>query len=289
MEVIDTLQAAADAAHALGGPDALISYLLQADVKQLLHPSVTSNKEEPTIRDDVCAHCLSPLTPHVSDGDWVCHTCGTCTFMDASVQVKHGGIVSWADTRYVRPCVPSRAYARRSRLMDVMNQMQNNKHASAPAPVVTEIQTLLRGVTDKRSITATHIRAIMKASGWGKYYKYVPQILFTINQETAQFLHPTMHVLVEARFARLQRPFEELVKSQFKRKNFLCYNYVIRQCLFLEGASLLLQETYSVSRDPTRLFRLDRMWKVMCDSLHWPFRPLSAKGIKAFPSHSVGH
>jgi hypothetical protein len=281
MELIDTLQAAADAAHALGGQDALISYLLQADVNQLLHPSVSNT--EVIVSDDVCIHCHLPLTPHISDGDWVCHSCGTCTLMDASVQVKHGGTVSWADTRHVRPCVPHRAYARRSRLMDVINQVQNNKHASAPASVVTDIQTLLQGVIDKHSITATHIKAVMKASGWGKYYKYIPQILFSLNQENTEFLHPSTHVRVEARFAMLQRPFNELIRSQFKRKNFLCYNYVIRQCLFLEGASMLLQESYSVSRDPTRLFKLDRMWKVMCESLSWPFRPLSAKGIKAFP------
>jgi hypothetical protein len=167
--------------------------------------------------------------------------------------------------------------------MDVMNQVQNNKHASAPAPIVTEIQTLLQGVTDEHCITATHVRAIMKARGWGKHYKYIPQILFTLNQESTEFLPPGMHLRVQNRFAMLQRPFDELVKPQFKRKNFLCYNYVIRQCLFLEGASVLLQESYSVSRDPTRLFKLDRMWKVMCDSLGWPLRPLSAKGIKAFP------
>jgi predicted HD phosphohydrolase len=63
MECINTLQAAADAAHALGGPDALITYLLQANVNQLLHPS-GSSKEEVNVSDDVCAHCLSPLTPH---------------------------------------------------------------------------------------------------------------------------------------------------------------------------------------------------------------------------------
>jgi hypothetical protein len=161
--------------------------------------------------------------------------------------------------------------------------VQNNKHACVPPDILSAILHIFEGVTDLASLGAPELRKVMKLEGWGRYYKYTPQILYHLKGEGPPPLHPTMERNVLNRFAKLQRPFEELVKPRFKRKNFLCYTYVTRQCLFLEGAPLLLQESYSVSKDPTRLFKLDRMWKVMCDSLHWRFRPLSAKGIKAFP------
>jgi hypothetical protein len=281
MDLLDSLQCGADTAFECGGTLALVDYLLQANVNRLLNDD-TDSVFVPVVPDDICVHCHCPLTPDVRNGNWICMGCGSCTFMDASVQVKHGGIVAWADTKHHEILYQYRPYKRKSRLMDVLNQVQNNKHASVPAPVLAAICQCFHEVGDPSTVRLHHVKKVMKMMGWGEYYKYIPQVLYHINKKATPSLPQGMRYAVMSRFAKLQRPFEELVKPLFKRKNFLSYTYVTRQCLFLEGAPLLLQESYFISRDPTRLFKLDRMWKVMCDSLGWTFRPLSTKGIKAF-------
>jgi hypothetical protein len=279
MDRLDVLQLGADDAFECGGVAALVEYLLRSNVNALLSDPVPPSV---SVHDDICAHCHHPLTPDVREGNWICLGCATCTYMDASVQVKHGGIVAWADTLHHEVLYQYRPYKRKSRLMDVLNQVQNSKHATIPPDVLAAICVTFANLEDVSALTHAHVRTYMKMEGWGKYYKYIPQVLFHLKGKGPPTLPQKMQFAVMARFARLQRPFEELVKPLFKRKNFLCYTYVTRQCLFLEGAPLLLQESYSVSKDPSRLFKLDRMWKVMCESLGWTFRPLSAKGIKAF-------
>jgi hypothetical protein len=291
MDVLDSLQCGADAAFERGGTFALVDYLLQADINRLLTcercPSPASALLHP---DNVCVHCHGDLTPDVREGNWICLGCGSCTYMDASVQVMHGGTVAWADTLHTEIRCQYRPYNRRSRLMDVLNQAQNSKTASLPPHAMVALQQVFGGVSDKQTIKVAHLRHFMKMKGWGKYYKYIPQALYVLKGTRTPPLHQDTRRRVMARFARMQRVFEEVIKPTFKRKNFLNYSYVTRQCLFLEGAPVLLQENYSVTTDPARLFKLDRMWKVMCESLGWTFRPLSIKGIKAFgvpkPSHA---
>jgi Poxvirus Late Transcription Factor VLTF3 like len=282
------LELGADAAFSNGGTEALIRFLLDSDLRSLMPATPVSVQRKLSFDDATPAtgHCPTCecgryMTPHTTEGDWVCHGCGTCRLMDAGTQACHGGFVSWADATDRTTTAVSRAYDRKNRLSDVLNQTHNRKRASLPRDVADEIRHAFSGVTVRDSITIGHVKTYMKVRGWGIHYKYAPAILFEIagRRKTPQIPHD-MEGRIFARHAMLQRPFETLVKPTFKRKNFMCLKYVMRQCLYLEGASSALQEAYVITSNTTRLTKLDDMWRVMCDALSWSYRPLCTETLK---------
>ena len=71
-------------------------------------------------------------------------------------------------------------------------------------------------------------------------------------------------------FTAIQPVFDQMECK--KRKNFLSYSYTLNKLAQIINKTDIL-EFFPLLKSREKLYAQDQLWRVICDSMQWPFHP----------------
>jgi hypothetical protein len=215
--------------------------------------------------------------------------CPLCHPPSALICIQHEGIMICAGCGYQdvllveqnRPLLrqvtkeSTASYKRINHFREWCSQMQGKESTDIPESVFEQILLELKKekIVDKKKITYSKMREILKRLRVNKYYEHVVYIINRINGAPSPHFPPELEEKLCNMFKEIQAPFLNAVTHAAKeRKNFLSYAYCIHQFFkILNMPEYLKYTTLLKSRE--KLYVQDQIFKHICEELGWPFYP----------------
>ena len=164
--------------------------------------------------------------------DWECQECGENLLVSENYRVcPRCGLCSDKEIDcFVNPFLMRKrsVYKRIAHFKSVLSAIQNQEFKGVPQSVVEEIKKHLETCGNPEDV-----RRVLKEMGQSKYYKNSVQIWCKLhNVTTFKCLTPDETEQAVRLFKKVQEVYD-IVKREFKRKNFINYNFLTYRILIL--------------------------------------------------------
>lgn len=239
--------------------------LLHDQFMTIVDPTYLETVRPVPLRDEQCGlWCPDCDEPRVElEGMMVCRQCATSEF---------------ALTAADRPCYKEKqnqeslaayTYKRQNHLNEWLAGVQGKQTGAIPAPILARIREEVQKYreADLASWTTEQMRTLLKKLNMSKYYEHAPFLLCQVTGRAPVIISREKEEAIRFRFDQLQEPFLLICPDS---RNFLSYRFVLRKLCELEDLPHLAQ-TFALPRSKTKLDEYNRVWRALCDLLHWPF------------------
>ena len=212
-----------------------------------------------------CPSCGCECLMDYATSDMVCTACGICTFVYGASAEN----VTYEQHQSMQRA-PGAAYLRTNHLNELLSQIQGRETKHIPEHVLDGVRAELHKmrVHDMDRVEFSQIDDILHRLNYTAFYDHTVTITSLVTGREVSAMTPDMEADLQNMFLQVQRPWE-MYKPR-ERTNFLCYRYVLYQlCRLLGGDEFLPRFRLLKSRQ--RLADLDSVWKLICESLSWPY------------------
>lgn len=236
-------------------------YMLATD------PSYLPNA--PSDEDCTCSACHIPLLCLQSDGIMVCPTCG---YQELLLVEQNRALV--------RPAVKEAShmsYKRINHFREWCSQVQGKESTDIPEDVFERILAEIKKekILDVKRITYAKMREILKKLKINKYYEHIHYIMHRITGIPPPHFSPELEEKLCSMFKEIQPYFVK--HCPVHRKNFLSYSYILHQFFRILGehdpSLLRFLGLFNLLKSREKLLAQDKLFKLICDDLGWPFFP----------------
>jgi hypothetical protein len=238
---------------------------LTAEYYRTTDPSYVS-EEDLRVDNGTCARCQGSNI--VTDGYVVCASCGCVAGESSEFHV------SYRDVQELTMKLPF-AYKRSNRFRECLSTLQAKENTEIPPHVIDAVQNEINKaqIADLTSLDTPKMKAILKRVGLQKYYEHSPALILAVNGLSPVNIPPHVEEQFNIMFNAIQEPFEIVRKEVApKRKNFLSYPYILRQCSILLNDHEL-SERFPLLKSADKLRVQDLIWQGICELLDWEFHP----------------
>lgn len=225
-----------------------------------------SQSMEKEINKWTCLDCETLLLYDDIQGEMVCPECGKVfDSTKFNEDYNYHDIVNHGIEMNVK--VP---YKRTSHFQECLDQF----HAIVYNEVDPSIMKLVKDKIkiDRKSISNinhAYIQKIFKQLGYSQYYKFSYVILKELGAPLPPPISSDVQAQIMRMFSKIQHPFE-IYKSQFDRKSFIGYKYVLYKLCELLGLTEQLKYI-QLPKHRQNTQQLDAMWKMICKHLNWKY------------------
>jgi hypothetical protein len=210
-----------------------------------------------------CNTCGKEMTLIQSEGSYNCLFCGLVDYV-----IIESEIPNYKESGNEKPAYP---YKRVNHLIECLNQFQAKESTEIPNEIYNEIMTEIRKTkTSTISIAFVKMKNILKKLRLNQYYEHIPHIISKITGKPAPTLNIDVEDEIKNMFKKIQKPFSKYCPKD--RTNFLSYSYVLHKFFQLLGLDEFLSY-FPLLKSREKLRLQDKIWKNICDDLHWPFMP----------------
>jgi hypothetical protein len=167
------------------------------------------------------------------------------------------------------------SYKRINHFREWCSQMQGKQCTDIPESIFEQILQELKKekIVDKKKITYSKMREILKRLRVNKYYEHIMYIINRINGMPTPHFSPELEERLCSMFKEIQGPFlNAVMKTAKDRKNFLSYAYCLHQFFKILNLPEYLKYT-TLLKSREKLHIQDMMFKHICEELNWPFYP----------------
>jgi hypothetical protein len=215
-----------------------------------------------------CPLCRTPLVCIQHEGVMICSECG---FQDMLLIEQNRPLLRQVTKE------STASYKRINHFREWCSQMQGKESTDIPESVFEQILQEIKKekIVDKKKITYTKMREILKRLRVNKYYEHIVYIINRINGNTTPPPHftPELEDKLCSMFKEIQGPFLNAVMHTAKeRKNFLSYAYCLHQFFRILNLPEYLKCT-TLLKSREKLYVQDQIFKSICKELNWPFHP----------------
>jgi hypothetical protein len=213
---------------------------------------------------DICTKCNIEKILYLSEGKVICKNCGDETEI----------LIDSDKPSYKDPPreVTYFSYKRINHFNECLAQFQAKETTDIPQEVYDKIILELKKerIKDMTKLTSAKIRQILKKLKKNKYYEHVPHIINKLNGISPPVMSRETEETLRRMFKEIQVPFHKFCPKD--RKNFLSYNYVLRKFVELLELDEFI-ECFVLLKNREKLNEQDKIWKDICNYLHWEFIP----------------
>jgi len=210
-----------------------------------------------------CNTCGKEMTLIQSEGSYNCIYCGLVDYV-----IIESEIPNYKESGNEKPVYP---YKRVNHLIECLNQFQAKESTEIPNDTYNEIMAEIKKTkTNTTSIAFVKMKNILKKLRLNQYYEHIPHIISKITGKPAPTLNIDVEDEIKNMFKKIQKPFAKYCPKD--RTNFLSYSYVLHKFFQLLGLDEFLSY-FPLLKSREKLRLQDKIWKNICDDLHWPFVP----------------
>jgi len=210
-----------------------------------------------------CNTCGKEMTLIQSEGSYNCLFCGLVDYV-----IIESEIPNYKESGNEKPAYP---YKRVNHLIECLNQFQAKESTEIPNEIYNEIMAEIKKTkTNTTSIAFVKMKNILKKLRLNQYYEHIPHIISKITGKPAPTLNIDVEDEIKNMFKKIQKPFAKYCPKD--RTNFLSYSYVLHKFFQLLGMDEFLSY-FPLLKSREKLRLQDKIWKNICDDLHWPFVP----------------
>jgi len=207
--------------------------------------------------------CGKEMTLIQSEGSYNCLHCGLVDYV-----IIESEIPNYKESGNEKPAYP---YKRVNHLIECLNQFQAKESTEIPNEIYNEIMVEIKKTkTNTTSIAFVKMKNILKKLRLNQYYEHIPHIISKITGKPAPTLNIDVEDEIKNMFKKIQKPFAKYCPKD--RTNFLSYSYVLHKFFQLLGLDEFLSY-FPLLKSREKLRLQDKIWKNICDDLHWPFVP----------------
>ena len=216
--------------------------------------------------DDGACSCNMGLVIDIPTATQICTNCGSSAFyQDSTISDL------WSEERV--QVLSKIAYKRINHFREWCNSIQARQLPSESLDCVIQLvrqEIRKERIHDMSTITPARIRSYLHTLRLGKYYEFTSAIYAEITgKPIPHFSACTEHTLMQM-FTAIQPVFDQMECK--KRKNFLSYSYTLNKLAQIINETDIL-EFFPLLKSREKLYAQDQLWKVICDSMQWPFHP----------------
>lgn len=217
---------------------------------------------------DHCSACSMPMVINTRENVLVCPICGTTREDTTGITFGVPNINGvQADSTTFCTRFP---YLRVNHFNEALQQIQGKESNTVPQEVVDLVSSELQRMrTPRDRIRPLLVRDILKRHRKSQYYENSPQICRRIGGRSPPDFPAEMEERCRLMFWACQEPFERHRPS--RRTNWISYNYTLMKVCELLGASQEVLDDFPIIKSREKLFEHDRLWKLICKDLGWPF------------------
>lgn len=210
----------------------------------------------------ICDECGKEMIFSANEALFTCDHCGTQEFI----------LIDSDKPSYKDPPreVTYYAYKRINHFNEWLAQFQAKESTDIPDDVFQSILEELKKerINTQSIIKPAKIKEILKKLKCSNYYDHVPYILNRINGKNAAVMSREVEEKLRYMFKEIQPSFQRHCPAG--RSNFLSYGYVLYKfCELLELDEYL--QCFPLLKNRDKLYNQDRIWKLICQDMHWEF------------------
>lgn len=212
---------------------------------------------------ETCSHCNCKSKQLVaSEGLTYCNNCNTVEKTLLEVEKPSYKEPPTEVTYY--------AYKRINHLNEWLNQVQGKEYTDIPQDIIDNILIELnkKRITDMSTLTAEHIKNILRKLKTNKYYEHSNYILYKLTGICPPRLGEELEEQIRQIFMAIEEPY--LKHAPPDRRNFISYSYVIVKALQLLGRYEFVKY-FPLLKSRDKLHLQETIWKKMCKDLGWEF------------------
>lgn len=215
-----------------------------------------------------CPICVPsiPLVCIQHEGIMVCPTCG---YQDILLVEQNRPLLRQVTKE------STASYKRINHFREWCSQLQGKESTDIPEVIFEQILQELKKekIVDKKKITYSKMREILKRLRVNKYYEHINYIINRINGMPTPHFTPELEDKLCSMFKEIQGPFlNAVMKAAKERKNFLSYAYCLHQFFKILNLPEYLKFT-TLLKSREKLYVQDQIFKHICEELGWPFYP----------------
>lgn len=212
---------------------------------------------------ETCSHCNFKSKQLVaSEGLTYCNNCNTVEKTLLEVEKPSYKEPPTEVTYY--------AYKRINHLNEWLNQVQGKEYTDIPQDIIDKILIELnkKRITDMSTLTADHIKNILRKLKTNKYYEHSNYILYKLTGISPPRLGEELEEQIRQIFMAIEEPY--LKHAPPDRRNFISYSYVIVKALQLLGRYEFVKY-FPLLKSRDKLHLQETIWRKMCMDLGWDF------------------
>ena len=226
-----------------------------------------SNMSDFVVPTDICNFCnKGEFIPQDEEGILICNNqqCGKF--------ISHIIDSSKPSNKEPPNEISYTAYIRLNHFKEILSQFQAKETTQIPESVIEDIRNRIKKERIQdfvKEINYDKMRDILRKLGYNKYFEHIQYInsIFGIRPPIMnEELHETLCVL----FIEIQKPWA--VHCPANRTNFFNYTYTLYQlCVLLDQTQYL--PYIPMMKDREKQLEQDMIWKKVCNSLDWLYKP----------------
>lgn len=218
-----------------------------------------------------CDACNGYLVVDRATSERICTVCGKMQTGEVLLPHDIAHAIAPCDRDHVE--LETRfCYKRINHFNEWLTSLQGRENTNISDDVVEQVRAEFAKarLTRPEDVTQIRTRQILKKLGHAKLYEHSYHICRVLGGQSADLIPRDLEARLKTMFQQIQHPFETVKPPT--RKNFLSYSYVLYKMMQLLGRDEYLPYL-PLLKSSEKLFNQDKIWKGICEILHWQFIP----------------